>query len=596
MLSDVYNIKSINPSERVLDLKEKLNRTYDPIPFDPVTRKGNVIVTAADDAVIQFNESVESANIENIRVEGLGALLFSVQRSGISFKGKGSLNCSNVESFNHSQNGVFIYAGKRNEKDDKHLKDRHFSFNGCNMHDNGYAGIYGAPFVTITKNDGSTEVLTGSVQVIGGIYSNNGPEWSGSSAYGITLNGSKTVVTGAKCENNTGPQIDHHSQNRSTLIVKGCTLSWGKNNFQLFHDPVDSKNDFGTPGSMVDVSGQCETLIVEGCEMDGSGATFKQMNGVGVGGFQIYRTVEKGLEVGHNQGTILIVNNVFRNMDMTGSSVYLCPWDATDVEIIGNTFINCLRSIIVDNQERVDNFDPLLSRTPSKKGNLMGFDKRMIPDIVRIEQNTFIDSGDCSVTCGSFVVLSDNLFIRKNQGVFMGVPFATDTIVGRVGRVLRRNNKAIGLNKGLSIHSPRTSALPTDFHWNVGDEEKNEAPSPVSFLGYVCTVAGAATDTVTNAKATTLKDKTIIDVSDCTVFCQQQWIKVAGVTFSGQTAVRILRVIGLGHRLKNPKTKHDTGDPAGYPGKLIVEFPAHKNVKDAKIEFQKAVFQEIRTA
>ncbi len=229
LLSDVYTVKSINPSERALDLIEKLNRTYDPIPFNPVTKKGYVIVTAADDAVIQFNESVESANMENIRVEGLGQLVLSVQRSGISFKGKGSLKCSDVESFNHSQNGVFIYAGKRKEKDDKHLGDRHFSFNGCNMHDNGYAGIYGAPFATITKNDHSTEILTGSVQVVGGIYSNNGPEWSGSSAYGIVLNGSKTVVTGAKCENNTGPQIDVHStNNKSVLVVQGCTLSLGK--------------------------------------------------------------------------------------------------------------------------------------------------------------------------------------------------------------------------------------------------------------------------------------------------------------------------------------------------------------------------------
>jgi hypothetical protein len=378
--------------------------------------------------------------------------------------------------------------------------------------------------------------------------------------------------------------------------VTGCTLSWGKNNYQLFHDPVNDKNDFGTPGSMVSVSGQCETLIVEGCEMDGSGATFKQMNGVSIGGFQIYRTVEKDqvgedLEVGHNHDTILIVNNVFRNMTMTGSSVYLSPWDATNVEIIANTFINCIRSIIVDNQERVDNFDPLLSKTPSEKGNLIGFDKRMIPDIVRIEQNTFIDSEDCSVTCGCFIVLSDNLFIRKNRGVFLNSPFRVDTIVGSVGRVLRRNNKAIGLGKGFATYSPATSVIPRDFHWDAGDEENNEAPSPGSFLGYVCTVAGAATDTVINAKATTQKGKTIIDVSDCTVFCQQQCITVEGAKFSGQTVVRILRVIGLGHRLIDPKTGQKyRGPPAGYPGKLIVELPADNDVIGT-IKFQKAAFK-----
>jgi hypothetical protein len=204
------------------------------------------------------------------------------------------------------------------------------------------------------------------------------------------------------------------------------------------------------------------------------------------------------------------------------------------------------------------------------------------------------------VECGGFVVLSDNLFIRKNQGIFRRVPFIVDTIVGRVGRVLRRNNKAIGLNKGLPTHSPPTSALPKDFHWNIGDEENNEAPSPVSFLGYVCTVAGAATDTVIDAKATTYNGKTIIDVSDCTVFCQQQWIIVEDtvtgkkVTFSGQTAVRILRVIGLGHRLIDPITgQKDRGPPAGYPGKLIVELPADNGVTNAKIAFQKAQFQKI---
>ena len=67
---------------------------------------------------------------------------------------------------------------------------------------------------------------------------------------------------------------------------------------------------------MVDVSGQVVTLIVEGCDMDGSGANFQQMYGVSAGGNQIFRILDKNsLEVGCNQETIKVVNNNFRNMD-----------------------------------------------------------------------------------------------------------------------------------------------------------------------------------------------------------------------------------------------------------------------------------------
>ena len=222
--SEVYTIESINVGTRALNLTTGVKRNYE--RFDPVTQKGTLILAISSvSAVIQISESVVDANIENMHFEGIGPLRFGVQRSGISFKGKRSLRCLNVESYNHSQNGVIIYAAARNEND-KTLGDRHFHFDNCNMHDNGYAGIYGAPFFTIT-NAGKTETVTGSVQVSGGIYSNNGPEWSGFSAYGMTLNGSKTVVTGAKCENNTGPQIDHHSQNKSTLICTGLHTGMG---------------------------------------------------------------------------------------------------------------------------------------------------------------------------------------------------------------------------------------------------------------------------------------------------------------------------------------------------------------------------------
>ena len=120
------------------------------------------------------------------------------------------------KSYNHSQNGIFIYHWKTNNK--ANIKgERHLSFNGCNFHDNGYSGIYGAPIIEITEPGKPTEIQTGSVEIIGGIYSHNGPEWSGSSAYGVTLNGSKTIIIGSRCENNTGPQIDSHSQSKSTF-------------------------------------------------------------------------------------------------------------------------------------------------------------------------------------------------------------------------------------------------------------------------------------------------------------------------------------------------------------------------------------------
>jgi hypothetical protein len=543
---DVRTVASVGVD--VVNLTSPLSQTF---ATGPVSDEGCVITTGLIDEVIQFDASVVNASLENIKVLGIGSLVLGVKRFGIGYKGTGALRCVNVESTNHSEAGVAIYSGTGQ-----------FSFVGCNMHDNGYAGIYGAP-------------IGGSVEVIGGNYSNNGPEWSGSSAYGMTLNGSKTIVIGAKCENNCANQIDVHStQNKSVLIVQGCTLAWG------------ASNGDNMPGGMVSLSGECETLIVEGCDMDGHRAVAKQMYGVAAGGFQVYRKGVGASEVGQNQETIRVVNNVFRNMNCSATSVYLTPWDVKDVEVVSNTFINCSSSIIVDNQEVPGCFDPF---TAGKPNDLTGFDKRKIPDIVRIVQNTFVDSGRCYVTCGGLVVYVENLFIRKYLGSYTIAPFVVGTIVGRVGRVIRRNNRAIGLESGVFAYTPTTAALPSHYHWSVGDQESNEAPTLGIYQGYVCTVAGTAeTSTSTGTKATTHKDTTTIDVDDCTLFCPQQWIMINDganlVKFRGAIAVRILRVIGIGAK---------TG---GRPGQLIVEFPADIGVEKQEIKFQKAIFQTINAS
>jgi hypothetical protein len=574
--SESYTVESIDEDKNTLKLTPVVKRSY--TLSDPRSRNGPfVLSTTYATSVIHFSENVIDATIENIHIEGIGPLRFGIERAGISFQGKRSLRCQNVEISNQSRHGIVIYAGKRIKEDlvDNTLDNRCFYFNNCYMHDNGYAGIYGAPLFTIYEKGKIVETVAGSVLVTGGAYSNNGPEWSGSSAYGITLNGSNTIVAGVTCENNTGPQIDVHSQFKSSLIVQGCNLAWGRT------------NAVNSPGGMVSISGRCETLIVEGCTMDGSNANYKQFYGISGGGFQIYRTGFGVEEIGTNHESIKITNNVFRNMNVIHASIYLTPWDAKDISIMGNTFINCTRSIVIDNQEQPNKFDPL-QPTPREDGSLMGYDKRMIPDIVRIEHNTLIDSGECLVNCGGLVVLADNLFTRKYLASYEIAPFRIDMLVGRVGRVIRRNNKASGLLKGL-MYGPSTAALPTNYHWSVGDQEYNEYPIPGSYLGYICTAAGTAGDTITNTKATTSKDSNIIDVADCTVFCPQQWITVSGEKFAKQTAVRILRVIGLAHRLGD---RH-RDQPAGYQGKLIVEVPADTGVNNADIVFQKAVFQKI---
>lgn len=222
---------------------------------------------------------------------------------------------------------------------------------------------------------------------------------------------------------------------------------------------------------------------------------------------------------------------------------------------------------------------------------IMGYDKRMIPDIIRIAQNMFVDSGRCYVTCGGLVLYEDNIFIRKYLAPYELTPFVAGTIIGRVGRVIRRNNRAVGLKSSILAYSPSTAALPSHYHWSVGDQEYNEAPTPGIYQGYVCTVAGTAeASTTTGTKATTHKGTTTIDVDDCTPFCPQQWITINDganlVQFDKKNAVRILRVIGLAAPKAIP--------PAPQPvGQLIVEFPADKSVGKQDINFQKATFQTI---
>ena len=74
-------------------------------------------------------------------------------------------------------------------------------------------------------------------------------------------------------------------------------------------------------------------------------------------------------------------------------------------------------------------------------------------------QNTFVDSGHPYVTCGGLVVYVENLFIRKYLGSYTIAPFVVGTIVGRVGRVIRRNNRAIGLESGVFAYTPTTASI-----------------------------------------------------------------------------------------------------------------------------------------
>ena len=166
-----------------------------------------------------------------------------------------------------------------------------FSFVDCNMHGNGCAGIYGAPFGL--SDGGKKKTVPGSVQATGGNYSNNGPEWSGS----------KTTVVGAKCESNCANQVDMHSTRNKPVLIVGM------------HARMGPSNGPNAPGGMVFLSeGGCETLVVEGCGMDGSSAATPQLYGVAAGGFQAHRAGTGAPKKGQNQETVRVVNNVFRNM------------------------------------------------------------------------------------------------------------------------------------------------------------------------------------------------------------------------------------------------------------------------------------------
>ena len=99
------------------------------------------------------------------------------------------------------------------------------------------------------------------------------------------------------------------------------------------------------------------------------------------------------------------------------------------------------------------------------------------------------------------------------------------------------------LNQAFLHIPPTTAALPSHYHWSVGDQESNEVPT----RGYVHGCRYSRDKHSHRDKShNTHKDSAMVDVDDCA----QQWVTVndgvaSTVKFKDSTAVRVLRVIGL---------------------------------------------------
>lgn len=388
--------------------------------------------------VLSFSTGTGAVFLRGIKLVGQGALTLGNARDGIGYHGSDRIVCEDVEVTNLPHAGFIIYSGT----------GRH-SFTRCNSHANGYAGLI-------------IGMAGGSCEVIGGNYSDNGPSYTGTSAYGITMNGGDLTVVAARAANNSGPQIDLHGGIASTFKVLDCDVAFGAN------------NSTGMPGGGITCNGRCEVIEWTGNTIDGSAATATQLYAMALAGFSSYT---------RNLQRVSIRGNTFKNLNVN-AVLQFNPWDADLIEVAGNAFLSNTGSCTID-------IDPVVDSAAPASG---AFSKRQIPRVVRIHGNTYEDTPHNVINAAALLEIHDETHVWKTSTPV--APYQIYTARQRVGRVLRRRVTISGGPAGLGTFNPDTYVPPTSWAWHVGDREDVQNPQNKLNYGMAGHVTAGSTSVV----------------------------------------------------------------------------------------------------
>ena len=204
------------------------------------------------------------------------------------------------------------------------------------------------------------------------------------------------------------------------------------------------------------------------------------------------------------------------------------------------------------------------------------FDKKAISKIIHLSGNTYVDVSRVYLNSGGLVKINNEtvIYTGKLLSSYYHSPahFYIETRLGRVGRVIRRNNTISG-RRAEKLYSPPTSVNPKWWSWHEGDREEIDVPT--SHGGRICTAPGTFGKCTAHA-TTSVGEKEIKIIDDTSTLYQSIRISIADVTFTGPTGAglsftEILEV----NNIKKTIKVHETLQNQALTEAAVSYFPPH---------------------
>jgi len=265
--------------------------------------------------------------------------------------------------------------------------------------------------------------------------------------------------------------------------------------------------------SLLTVGGSCQNFSCTNCLFKGADATAPQLSAIFIKGHEFgptydhtyHRTIE-------SQRVVKMIGNTFDTFSVV-AIIYLRTWTTKEIKIQNNVFVDSPFSQCIIHDPSPD----------TSTSEILPFNKKAISKIIHVSGNTYVDVGRVYLSSGGLIEINDERVIYTGKSYFPTIPYtppilsippiptaqyfpATEhfyisTRLGRVGRVIRRNNTISG-QIASKLYNPGTTpptltaAFPTWWSWHEGDREEIDIfPVGTSyfsygFLGYTSIKAG----------------------------------------------------------------------------------------------------------
>jgi hypothetical protein len=275
--------------------------------------------------------------------------------------------------------------------------------------------------------------------------------------------------------------------------------------------------------SLLNVDATCQNFSCTNCLFKGTDSTTRGLSAVLLKGHTFdpisydpsdYVPLDQRRII-ESQRVVKIIGNTFDTFNVE-AIIYSRPWTTKEIKIQNNVFIDSPFSQCICHDPQQFDSEPDPTDPTKKKTRLLPFNKKAISKIIHLSGNTYVDVGRVYLDSGGLIEINDerviytgksyhpipyiwpippippippsppNPTIPTAQHVPSTQHFVISTRLGRVGRVIRRNNTISGqiasklydpsTSFAIKLYSPSTLApedpSPKWWSWHEGDREE----------------------------------------------------------------------------------------------------------------------------